>query len=677
MGFTINKTSKGKDCISIKPYKYRKDRVMVNGNINWRCLGRTCAASVRTDADMTEIISHKNTHSGDHPVTMMNTSPALSSKLSKSTLPADDSFVSLESSPLISQTILKPRTCNVECQTDLICLEPKDKLVSRIQELTAGETLLIDRIQQLTLELESEKAKQLTHECQSKNNYSKNDIVSAVSTSTEKIETNGQSIKSSSDFCTECMACKDKDNINYTQHKNLEALSKCKEETQKQFEKLQQDFLNIQMSHKRLEEELISKNTAIDLLTSDYIQLLTQLQESEAQLKESFNTNEIPFQLPNKTCTQKLLTQSSPTFVTENRFSTLTNEELTKPVVLEVKVDVHRPDSSTPMKSTRSSSISQRKNEKQLLVLADSHGKNLYYDLANSLLNTDVTVVSKPGAKLKHVVREGQALAKQMAPENCVVVFAGTNDVGKCEPYQLTLHQGLEDLLSWDVKTNVIVLSLPYRYDIPDLNNIIYYANERLKHAILRYKGQSRIRFVDVNENLQRRHYTNHGLHLSKRGKKEIACMLANIVAVDSYKEVSVGRTATTTLAMESQDDMTCKRVLKRSGDTQRQESCGVSAMPSPDIVYLGSENCSNSEDPRLSAEKARSTRDSARTHPRGRSVSFCYAYYDLEDDDASPFSLSMVDFPPLPNIPGASPVSPPSPSLSFLESPFNVGILG
>ncbi|KAG8250329.1 hypothetical protein J6590_103908 [Homalodisca vitripennis] len=50
--------------------KYRQQRILKNGELSWRCLGRNCGASIKTDADITRVTVYNDKHSGDHPATM-------------------------------------------------------------------------------------------------------------------------------------------------------------------------------------------------------------------------------------------------------------------------------------------------------------------------------------------------------------------------------------------------------------------------------------------------------------------------------------------------------------------------------------------------------------------------------------------------------------------------------
>ncbi|KAG8279145.1 hypothetical protein J6590_003952 [Homalodisca vitripennis] len=62
-------------------------------------------------------------------------------------------------SPLLSQSILAKKPYDIACQTEYIHLKSKDKLVARVKELTILLSNLVDKIQDLTRQLEETKKK--------------------------------------------------------------------------------------------------------------------------------------------------------------------------------------------------------------------------------------------------------------------------------------------------------------------------------------------------------------------------------------------------------------------------------------------------------------------------------------------------------------------------------------
>ncbi|KAG8301818.1 hypothetical protein J6590_043424 [Homalodisca vitripennis] len=88
MDFTVVKTTAGKPCILFKDFKYRQQRTLKSGDINWRCLtGKNCGASIKTDANLTRLSIVNEKHTGAHAVTMRQMkSPGHAQSTSSSTL---------------------------------------------------------------------------------------------------------------------------------------------------------------------------------------------------------------------------------------------------------------------------------------------------------------------------------------------------------------------------------------------------------------------------------------------------------------------------------------------------------------------------------------------------------------------------------------------------------------
>jgi hypothetical protein len=83
--FQIGLTKQNKPCIILDRYKYRKDKVLTNRDISWRCMGPSCKASLRTNSEISNILLHKSVHTGIHPpstvvpLSVMPDSPATGS----------------------------------------------------------------------------------------------------------------------------------------------------------------------------------------------------------------------------------------------------------------------------------------------------------------------------------------------------------------------------------------------------------------------------------------------------------------------------------------------------------------------------------------------------------------------------------------------------------------------
>ncbi|KAG8294689.1 hypothetical protein J6590_097448 [Homalodisca vitripennis] len=155
MTLSIEQTNKGKPCLLIGKFKYREAYVAKNGDVTWRCLAKQCGASAKTNGDRTRVIGLDDVHTGSHPATMRtvslsSTPPRISSPSASPTASGD-----LPLSPLVSQLMSRKDTRNASTETDALFLNTKDELVSKVQKLTGVQSSLVDKIQSLTLELES------------------------------------------------------------------------------------------------------------------------------------------------------------------------------------------------------------------------------------------------------------------------------------------------------------------------------------------------------------------------------------------------------------------------------------------------------------------------------------------------------------------------------------------
>ncbi|KAG8309649.1 hypothetical protein J6590_080094 [Homalodisca vitripennis] len=106
---------------------------------------------------------------------------------------------SLCASPLLSQSILAKKTYDIACQTEDIHLKSKDELVARVKELTILQSNLVDKIQDLTRQLEETKKKKKTEKYETKKECAETqtniEVTHIKSTQTE-------------DACTQQSTCK-------------------------------------------------------------------------------------------------------------------------------------------------------------------------------------------------------------------------------------------------------------------------------------------------------------------------------------------------------------------------------------------------------------------------------------------------------------------------------------
>lgn len=308
---------------------------------------------------------------------------------------------------------------------------------------------------------------------------------------------------------------------------NLEE-SLCMEEMiEAELVKLKTENLNMKEEQEALKEEIKNSTNLVSALISDCEKLTQELHICKEKIHQHRKKTE---HISGFTTPKKLVKQREKTgyvLETANQYSVLANEDVplkltNKNCQIQTKVQVHRSASFSPSTVNKIKSVvnQQRGRKDKILVLSDSQGRNLHSYIQKFTEDYEVCVHSKPGAKLKDIVRDSKCLIEDCSTNDFVVLIGGTNDIGKCEPSQFSITQGLKSLLALNVNTNVIINSVPYRYDTSQFNDNIFYANMVITRLIREYKGPLKLSLGELNTILHRHHFTRHGLHINKAGKR-------------------------------------------------------------------------------------------------------------------------------------------------------------
>lgn len=157
-------------------------------------------------------------------------------------------------------------------------------------------------------------------------------------------------------------------------------------------------------------------------------------------------------------------------------------------------------------------------------LFTDSHGRGLSELLRKKLPGTNIMSFCKPGAKFLNVLPKIRNLKKNQ----CIFLMAGTNDISVGESDILT--KNLPTTLDYLSQFNVIVSTIPLRHDLDSnhpINEEIMYFNAYLKDLT---KTKSNIKIMDVSF-IDRKYFTQHGLHLNYRGKVLISHLLLQALA--------------------------------------------------------------------------------------------------------------------------------------------------
>lgn len=154
---------------------------------------------------------------------------------------------------------------------------------------------------------------------------------------------------------------------------------------------------------------------------------------------------------------------------------------------------------------------------KKVVILSDSHGRGLRHSLQGKLgQECLVTSVIKPNATLEMVTSGLEYEASKLGSNDHLVVLGGTNNLNHMSKFNV--QKSVREIASKTKHTNVVICTIPYRYDRPDLNNKIRHINMNLVIESLKYEHIKLLSLSNVHIN----NYTNKGIHFNKWGKKAL-----------------------------------------------------------------------------------------------------------------------------------------------------------
>ena len=161
------------------------------------------------------------------------------------------------------------------------------------------------------------------------------------------------------------------------------------------------------------------------------------------------------------------------------------------------------------------------------VLIGDSHLKGFSSEL-KSMLKKGYELISivKPGAN-SNILRESfQETVKQLSQKDLLVLGCGTNDL-ELDNFGL-LFQNMRNYLSTVSHTNILLLGLPFRYNLSNssiVNSKILLINKKLQKLTNAFPYT---RFLEThNDN---KLFTNHGLHRNRLGKKLTSTQIASCV---------------------------------------------------------------------------------------------------------------------------------------------------
>lgn len=163
----------------------------------------------------------------------------------------------------------------------------------------------------------------------------------------------------------------------------------------------------------------------------------------------------------------------------------------------------------------------------KVLILADSHGRQLAELLHPMLRNVNLQVILKPSAIFNQVISNVTELTKFFNKSDHLFVIAGCNDC-HCKN-EKHFNVDLSSLISVSVFTNVHVFNVFDRYDCIKCNENVTYFNVELQKSI----SSSNVKLINLLYILKSDDFTKQKIHLNLSGKKKIVSLIASILLPD------------------------------------------------------------------------------------------------------------------------------------------------
>lgn len=157
----------------------------------------------------------------------------------------------------------------------------------------------------------------------------------------------------------------------------------------------------------------------------------------------------------------------------------------------------------------------------KLILRSDSHGRGLTFMLQDIFPQFSVSSYINPGAPYETILNSVR-FSKEVQLMNYndwLILVGGTNSVGSnfCEEDMIKYIDGLVDIINNTCHTNLILTTIPYRYDLLEKsheNLWIKKLNRVIRCACDKYS----IKYVDL-WTFERSKHTRQGLHLNQWGK--------------------------------------------------------------------------------------------------------------------------------------------------------------
>uniref|UniRef100_A0A8D8Y1R7 Uncharacterized protein n=1 Tax=Cacopsylla melanoneura TaxID=428564 RepID=A0A8D8Y1R7_9HEMI len=308
------------------------------------------------------------------------------------------------------------------------------------------------------------------------------------------------------------------------------------EDAKEEITTLENDLKTQQVRNEKIMEDVMDRDNRLKTLRILYKKLAGENDYNEKEIEDMKRRNE---DLAGKVNTYETILKKNIKFDEKAiiKSKELVLMKMRQHVKENERKSIRDEDSNIRLESIRKAKILKMKTK--VKILADSHGRGLGTILCNQLNDSveafDIQSCIYPNARFVDVIQDIEHECLGLKDDDFLIVIAGTNNIAyksKYDPYN-DIQQIVRTIK--DNKINVIYLTIPYRFDMPHLNNQIYYSNCISMNDC---NVPNNFYLFDSSHMTGRNMFTKHGLHFNKYGKHFLCIELKNFIKSKCFDQV-------------------------------------------------------------------------------------------------------------------------------------------
>jgi hypothetical protein len=217
-------------------------------------------------------------------------------------------------------------------------------------------------------------------------------------------------------------------------------------------------------------------------------------------------------------------------------------------------------------------------NHQKIIILGDSHARGLAANIKHILGNkSTITGYVSPGAECSTISNPAIIEPSELTKKDKLIIWSGSNDIARNESNKglaclSTLAQRFEN-------TNIIVVNAPKRHDLLQTSCVNVEVDNFNCKLQKRMKVFNHVKILSAN--LERKYFTQHGMHLNAAGKERAARGLARVISSFRKSEmtapISLCRKDDQVTPTTSYDIQECLSPDCKNDDSQKSEVDDVS----------------------------------------------------------------------------------------------------